>query len=113
MDLITDFQSVLNDNLEFFKEDVKFSCLLKEIEVNIVKCLNRLRIIDEFSSQYSFENVKSNGFRTSIDIYEAAVVKIAENLSKLAKQRTSFFFNFQKFRRFLKNNIYFLSVCNP
>lgn len=106
-------ENSINENIKYFKKDHRITTLLKDLEVNLVKCNNRVEIIQKFASEYDYEEIKVNGYRTSIDIYVAAVAKIGANLNNLKIKRSSFFFKIESFIRYkiLKVKVISDSYC--
>lgn len=94
-----EYQKNLNENINFFEKNRKLSDALKELEVNIVKCSNRANIINEFSSDYDFEAVQYNGYRSICTMLDSAVDRIDKQLTSLVRERTKWFFKAKYFIR--------------
>lgn len=94
-----EYQQNLNENIKYFEKNQELVNVLKDLEVNIVKCFNRANIVREFASLYDFADVQHNGYRTCVQMLESAVVKINQNLVTLTKERSGWFFKSKSFVR--------------
>lgn len=96
-----EYHENLNNNIRYFEEnkELKLVDVLKDLEVNIVKCNNRADFIREFASLYDYADVEHNGYRTCVELLECAVVKINQNLISLTKERSGWFFKLKNFIR--------------
>lgn len=89
---MTDYAKNLSENIKFFEKNHQLVNILRDLDVNIIKCSNRAKIVNDFAAVYDFDNVKHNGYRTCGEVLDAAIVKIDEKLISLGKDRSRWFF---------------------
>lgn len=89
---MTDYEKNLSENIKFFEKNHQLVNILRDLDVNIIKCSNRAKIVNDFAAVYDFDNVKHNGYRTCGEVLDAAIVKIDEKLISLGKDRSRWFF---------------------
>ena len=86
---------VIENSLNYFNENRKCQRLcseLKNLKANIENWHEKIREISNFASEFDIdENIPANGYRSFIDIFESAIIKMSTICNKINKDRTSFF----------------------
>lgn len=93
----------LIDSITYFDENEKHKVLclsLKNLKISFSKCALSAEEIRNFAPEYDF-NVETpgNGYRSFVDIFDAAVIKVAKICERLIRNREKFVFRVDKFAK--------------
>lgn len=88
--------SIIKNLLKKFGDEQKYQKLsrkLKELKRNLEVCCDQFREIESFACEYDIDkHTRANGYRSFVDIFDAANAEILKVCKKISVNRRNIFF---------------------
>lgn len=94
----------IEESVKYFGENGRSSRLkekLEDLKTNLETCCVKFRIIGSFASEYDLdEETQANGYRSFLDIFNAATTEISKICKKINQKRRSVLFRSEFFAEY-------------
>lgn len=92
--MLEKIQSLININIDYFGNFASITIILRELEIDLIKCWNQCESVRIIAKQYNFsDEVEGNGYYAFVKIFMSAVEKIETELGSLTASRSCWWFS--------------------
>jgi Hormone-sensitive lipase (HSL) N-terminus len=99
-----DFDEIICDNLNYFRDDGELTQILKSIKKTYKKLQTFSDRVEEFCHKFDFnENSRGNGYSSYVYVSRAYISKTKELCDELKLNRQKFFFKKDKYKGKLRS----------
>lgn len=101
--MLEKIQSLININIDYFGNFSPLTVILRELEVDLIKCWNQCEAVRVIAKQYNFsDEVEGNGYNSFVKIFMRAVEKIEADLARVTAKRRCWWFSARSCEKYMK-----------